>query len=115
MAPKWTLDMGAMQEDFFVDTSLIGIATSLPGYRFCWLLNKHFDTTFVREPDMDICIQPVKEASYYFQMYQYMPPLSSYRHLIYKLKNEKRNLLPEIKQLDYLWLVQDSSPGVAAS
>ncbi len=110
MAAKLTLDISAMQEDFFADTSLVGIASALAGYRFCWLLNKHFEMNFTRQPDMDICIQPGGGEKKYFAVYQYSLPLSGGRYLLYKLKSDKECLLPEIKQLDFLLLVQSISP-----
>jgi len=109
MSAKWTLDTLAMQEDFFADTALIGIASALPAYRFCWLLNKHFDMQFRREPELDVCLQSTGRQIY-FPIFQYIPHLSGTKHLIYKLKNDKETLLPEAKQLDYLWMIQSNAP-----
>jgi hypothetical protein len=114
MAAKWTLDISAMQEDFFADTTPIGIASALPGYSFCRLLNKHFAMNFMREPELDICIEAAGGEKKYFPVYQYALPLSGGRYLVYKLKNEKEALLPEIKQLDFLWLIQSISPEADA-
>ena len=106
--------MSAMQEDFFADTALVGIATALPAYRFCWLLNKQFNIDFIREPELDVCLQIVPEKSTYFPIYQYALPLSGNKYLLYKLKNDKESLLPEAKQLDYLWLLQSNAPETDA-
>ena len=103
---KMTLDISAMHDDFFADSALVGIATALPGYRFGWLLNKEFGTAFVRKPDMDIPLQKAPDKSVYFPVYEYCVPLGGVKHLLYKLKNDKDTLLPEVKQLDYLWLLQ---------
>jgi len=102
---KLVLDTAAMEEGFFADTTLIGIASTLPAHRFCWTINRYFDMNFVREPEMDICLRGSKGKSHYFSLYQYELPLSGYKYLIYKLKSEEENLLPEVKQLDYLWLL----------
>jgi len=32
--------------------------------------------------------------------------LNGNSYLVYKLKHEKESLLPEVKQLDYLWMIQ---------
>lgn len=103
---KMTLDISAMHDDFFADSALVGIGTALPGYRFCWLLNKEFGTAFVRKPDVDILLQKGPDKSIYFPIYEYCLPLGGVKHLLYKLKNDKDTLLPEVKQLDYLWLLQ---------
>lgn len=114
MSAKLILDTAAMQEDFFSDTSLIGIVSAVPVYRFCWLLNERLDTQFVRQPDMDIILQIGKGKQEYFPVYQYCL-VNGYRHLLYKLKTDKEVLLPEIKQLDYLWLIQSSTSDADAN
>lgn len=110
MSNKWTLNTDAMQEEFFADTALIGIASTLPGYQFCWTLNKQMDTNFVREPEMDVCLQSGKTKQHYFPIYVYCLPTNGMKYFLYKLKSDKEALLPEVKQLDYLWMVQSNSP-----
>ena len=111
MPTKWTLNTAAMQEEFFTDAALIGISSALPAYQFCWMLNSKFDMKFVREPEMDICIQGKDGKQHYYALYQYCAPLNGARYLLYKLKSEKHRLLPEMKNLDYLWLIQSTMPG----
>jgi hypothetical protein len=106
---KWTLNIAAMQEDFFADTALIGIVSAMPAYRFCWLLNQQLDMNFVREPDLDVCLQSSTDRQHYFSLYQYSLPLNGCRYLLYKLKSDKEALLPEVKQLDYLWMIQSTT------
>jgi hypothetical protein len=106
MANRWTLDTSSVQENFFADTSLIGISSSLPAHRFCWVLNNFFDIDLIREYDLDICLLSNTGQKIYFPIYQYALPLSYGRYIIYKLKNRDESLIPEIYQLDYLWLLQ---------
>ncbi len=101
--------MSAAQEKFFTDVALIGIVSALPGYHFCWLLNKHFEISFRRDPDQNIPMQK-KDNQYYFPIYQHIFQNSSHKYLLYKLKNGNETLLPETKQLDYLWLIQTANP-----
>ena len=115
MSNKKVLDVGAMQEDFFADTALVGIVSSLPAYRFCWMLNKHFAIDLVRVPDLDISIPGGEEGRLYFPIYQYAEPSSSSIYTIYKLKSDKEVLLPEVKQLDYLWMIQGNAPETDAA
>jgi len=110
MASKWTLNTADMQEDFFADSALIGIVSPLPAYQFCWMLNQHFDMDLVRDAELDICLQTPKEHKHYFAVYQYAAPLNGPKYILYKLKCDKQNLLPEAKGLDYLWMVQNSCP-----
>jgi hypothetical protein len=110
MSAKLILDTAAMQEDFFADTSLIGIVSPLPVYRFCWLLNQHLDLDFTRDPEMDVVLQTTPKETHYFPMYQFCMPMHGSQFFIYKLKSGKETLLPEVKQLDYLWMIQSASP-----
>jgi hypothetical protein len=110
---KLVLDMSAMHDDFFDEAAMIGIVTALPGYQLCWLLNRHFEIEFTREPDQDIPLQR-KDNKYHFPIYQYNLPNSTHKYLLYKLKDGKEPLLPETKQLDYLWLIQTASPETDA-
>ncbi len=110
---KLVLDMAAMQEGFFADTAMVGIATATPGYHLCWMLNRHFDINFERDPDQVISSQK-KDNQYYFPIYQYLFPNSSHKYLLYKLKNGAETLLPEAKHLDYVWMVQTASPEIDA-
>ena len=114
MATRLTLNTDAMQEDFFADAALIGIVSPIPAYKFCWMLNQYFDMDFVRDAEQDICVQNNKDQQHYFPVYQYVSPLNGPKYILYKLKNEKQQLLPETKGLDYLWLVQSSSPDADA-
>ncbi|XZF15111.1 IPExxxVDY family protein [Chitinophagaceae bacterium MMS25-I14] len=108
MSAKWTLSMEDMLEAFFEDSCLIGLVSALPAYRLCWLLNQRFGLSFVREGDLDICLQKSAGQQHHFSIYQYCIPLSGTRYLLYKLKDKKEVLLPEVKQLDYLWMIQSN-------
>ncbi|RYY15676.1 MAG: IPExxxVDY family protein [Chitinophagaceae bacterium] len=107
---KWTLNIAAMQEDFFTDTALIGIVSAMPAYRFCWMLNQKFDMNFVRDADSDIVKQDTDHQEHHFSIYKYCTPLNGNKYMIYKLKSDKETLLPEVKQLDYLWMIQSHDP-----
>lgn len=103
-----------MQEDFFTDTALIGIASPLPAYQLCGILNECFDVRLTREVDMDVQLRTRKKSEHYFSIYQYCAPLNGARYLLYKLKSDNQMLLPEAKNLDYLWLIQSSSTATHA-
>ena len=108
---KLVLDMDKMRDGFFEETAMIGIASVQPGYRFCWLLNDHFDINFGRDPEQkNISLQKKdkqkKDVAYNFPIYQYDLPNSTHKYLLYKLKDGSESLLPETKHMDYLWLIQ---------
>lgn len=114
MAAKMVLDMSAMEDDFFSGTAMIGIGSSLQGYEFCWNINKAFEFDFVREPESDVEYKQGKDEVHFFSLYRYDEPMSSCTHLLYKLRSDKRALLPEIKQLDYLWLIKSEMAEMQA-
>lgn len=129
------LDINEMRETFFADAAMIGIAAAQPGYRLCWLLNNHFDINFVSVPEQTICMivnkggketvksitetmqgfafpdaANEKEEQYFFPTYLHSLPNSCYKYMLYQLKCGKKELLPEAKHLDYLWLIQTAEP-----
>ena len=106
MSAKFVLDTDAMHEEFFSDTSLIGIVCALPPYRFCGLMNTCFDLKLTRDCESDICVKTSQNISYYFALYRNHVPMNSNKFSVYELKREKQSLLPELKQLDYLFMIQ---------
>lgn len=115
MSAKMILNVAMMQENFFSDTALIGIVSSLPAYRFCWLLNQKFNLDFIRDSESDIFLEDTESRRHFFSIYKYSAPLNGDKYLIYKLKHEKEALLPEVKQLDYLWMIQSHAPEKEAA
>lgn len=139
MASDNILDMTQMQERFFSDTAMVGIASTLPGYRMCWAINRFFGTDFVNVPENTMTMKEVKGtkigksaaqslvkhlqpgifgtveedkgAFFYFPIYCHYFSNSSYYYILYQLKSENRVLLPEVKHLDYLWLIQTAQSG----
>lgn len=106
MAKKLVLDMGAVEDDFFTDTAMIGISSALPGYKFSWLINKSFAINFCRKPGSDVIYKPKKTSEeQHYSVYEHRLPYSECKYILYRLKSEKESLLPELKNLDYLWLL----------
>jgi len=121
---KHTLDQTAIQEDFFEGCALIGIASAEQGYRLCWLLNNYFNIDFLRDVDStkSFTVKPGKrnaagarvrssnaamtEIEYFFAVYTYCLPGNSDKYHLYKLKDRDETLLPEARQLDYLWMLE---------
>lgn len=113
---KLVLDTSAMQDDFFEGAALIGISTSLTAHRFCWLLNSCFNLSFARAVEMDVCLRSTREEDHqYFSVYHYVEPLNVGQHILYRLRCGKERLLPELKNLDYLWMVQSAQAETDAA
>jgi len=110
MPPHELLDTSGMLEDFFLDAALLGIATALPCYQLCWLLNQTFDTDFEMLLELEIK-GAGRTPGYFFPVYQYQLPLNGGEFLLYGIKSGKKRLLPELKNLDNIWLMK----GVTAT
>ena len=48
-----------------------------------------------------------KKRDYYFSVSEYHQPSGSLAHYLYNNKHEGEYLLPELKHLDFLWLMKD--------
>lgn len=106
MVRKQFLDAVVMQEEFFSDAALIGIASPAPAYRLCWMLNQYFDTEFARDTEHEICMRDPKRGDHYFAVFQHAAPFNGSKHVLYSLKSDNKVLLPELKSLDYLWMIR---------
>ncbi len=129
------LDMAGMKDSYFGGAAMIGISSALPGHRFCWLLNQHFETNFASQPESTICMAEAKSGKktvkylgtspqasifdempepdgelFYFPTYCHTFPNTVYNYVLYQLKCGNACLLPEVKHLDYLWLLQTAEP-----
>ena len=84
---KLLLDNDEMVKDFFEDTAMIGIVSAQPGYRFCWIINNHFDINFIRDPAQNISMQKKDKEkntiTYLFPIYQCNLPNSYHKYMLY--------------------------------
>lgn len=105
-----------MEDDFFEDSLLVGISCTLPSYRLCWLLNQTLDFSFVRKAKMDIQLaSKSKNKEIFLAVYQYQTPFNGPRYTLYQLKAKSHFLLPELKALDYLVMVESGSAEETAT
>ena len=94
-----------MADDFFEDTRLLGVVAPIKPYQLCWLLNQLFRFNFRLNNDIEIELSR-KQRKYFFPVYQYAEPNSSLVHYLYNNQNDGEYLLPEFKNLDFLWLMK---------
>lgn len=128
-----SIDTSEMTRNFFRDAAFAGIASPLPVYRFCWLLNTRLEMDFRNMPEYtiemgvgkgnklkrvtaapapglfaDASTEPPAASRFYFPTFIFEPPASATRHIIYTLKQDNQFLVPELKHLDFLWKVEAS-------
>ncbi|HEY8388324.1 MAG TPA: IPExxxVDY family protein [Parasegetibacter sp.] len=99
------LDIDDMANDFFADTRLLGVVTSVKDYQFCWKLNHLLRFDFRLNSDIEIQLTR-KNRKYYFSVYEYHEPHNSLTHYMYNNYFDGEYLLPEFKHLDFLWLLK---------
>jgi hypothetical protein len=92
-------------------STVIGIESELPGYRFCWMVNEELDIDFVRQPGLDI-LNNNNEGDHYLPIYQHAT--SGHRYLLYKLSGSKKIDLPE-SNINFLWIVQSTCAAKEAA
>jgi hypothetical protein len=95
-------------EEFFQETKLLGIVSAAKDYRFCWNLNKILGLDFRMAHNIEIELIR-KKRKYFFSVYQYQEPNGSLCHYLYNNLFDGEYLLPEFKNLDFLWLMKNDT------
>lgn len=105
---RLTLDTQEITDEFFEDTKLLGIVTTVKDYRFCWNINTMLDLDFRINHDIEIKLKR-KRRLYYFSVYEYQEQHTSLCHYLYNNLYDGEFLLPEFKHLDFLWLMKNDT------
>lgn len=101
-----------LADEFFSDVQLIGIVSTLRGYKFCWLLNHHLSIDFRLHPDMEVQLEK-RKLLYYFNIYSFVDTDVNVSYLLYENESKGEYLVPEFKNLDYLWLIRSEENDMA--
>ena len=103
---KFTLDNKDLTDGFFEETRLLGIMAPIKSYNFCWQVNQLMGVDFRVNHDLEI--QLIKKGrTYFFTVYEYAQPSTCLMHYLYNNHHDGEYLLPELKHLDFLWLLKD--------
>lgn len=105
---KSALDIQKITSEFFEDTKLLGIVTTVKDYRFCWHLNNMLGMDFRVNHEIEIQLNR-KKRIYFFSVYEYKEPVSTLVHYLYNNLWDGEYLLPEFKHLDFLWLMKNDT------
>jgi len=105
---KSALDIQKITSEFFEDTKLLGIVTTVKDYRFCWHLNIMLGMDFRVNHEIEIQLNR-KKRIYFFSVYEYKEPVSTLVHYLYNNLWDGEYLLPEFKHLDFLWLMKNDT------
>jgi hypothetical protein len=85
--------------------TLIGISCHAKDYRISFLLNKHLGSDFLKMEDLKVTLNNKKESTE-FSLYHYHD--EDYFNTYYLLANRSQELVlaPEVKQVDFLLIVE---------
>lgn len=100
------LDNTQMIEGFFEDARLVGIQAPTKDYNFCWQVNQLMGIDFRINNELEIPLKR-KGRLYYFSVYEYAQPATCLMHYLYNNQHDGEYLLPELRHLDFLWLLKD--------
>ena len=102
---KLKLNQEFVAIDFFDNTRLFGIMASIKSYTFCWRINAELGMKFTFQKDNEIELER-KKRKYFFKIYQWDEPNGSLKHYIYHNHYDGEYLLPEFRNMDFLWLMK---------
>lgn len=102
---KLVLDTKELTEMFFLDTRVLGIMAPVKDYQFCWHVNTSTGLDFRLNTELEIKLIR-KKRDYFFSLYEYNEPNKFLSHYIYKNQFDGEYLLPEFRNLDFLWLMK---------
>jgi hypothetical protein len=103
---KLKIDNTLLVEEFFEETRLLGIVAPIKDYRFCWHLNQMLQLNFRMNNTLEIQLNK-KQRNYFFSVYEYVEKGGTIKHYLYNNQFDGEYLLPELKHLDFLWLIKD--------
>jgi hypothetical protein len=102
---KLTLDLKSLADSFFEEAKLIGIMAPMKDYLFCWQLNNILGIDFRINNEIEIQLMK-KKREYFFAVYEYAEKTCCLTHYLYNNQFDGEYLLPELKHLDFLWLMK---------
>ena len=85
--------------------TLIGISCHLKDYRISFLLNKHLGLDFLKMEDLKITLTDKKDPAE-FSLYNYYDEDYFNRYYLICNRSQEYVLAPEIKQVDFLLIVE---------
>jgi hypothetical protein len=102
---KLRLDMEELSCDFFQDVRLLGIVAPVKAYQLCWQLNHRLRFDFRLNNQIEIQLAK-KQRKYFFPIYEFPEAHNALVHYLYINQFDGEYLLPEFRNLDFLWLLK---------
>jgi hypothetical protein len=110
---KHKLDLEDLAAEFFEGARLFGVVAPMKGYRFCWQLNRELRLDFRINNQIEIPVVK-KQRKYFFSVYECPSPHSPLIHYLYTNQFDGEYLVPELRHLDFFWLLKGDEIGEEA-
>lgn len=95
-----------LEIQYSFDFELVGIRTSLKGYKLAWHLNQGLQTHLVKQKDLEVHL---KKGSVAFDHFAYQTPLNAlhlFRNRASLAENASPALVPEFPHFDFILMTQ---------
>lgn len=104
---KFKLGTDSAVDSFFRETGLIGIVSRQKEYQLCWEINRLLGFNFKMNNELEVMLIK-KEKKCYFTVYEFNEPTRYTAHYLYNNHYKAEFLLPELKHIDFIWLLKGS-------
>ncbi|MDQ3843588.1 MAG: IPExxxVDY family protein [Bacteroidota bacterium] len=102
---KLVISNADLTDGFFEEARLLGIMAPMKDYLFCWRLNNLLGMDFRVNNEIEIQLTK-KMRNYFFAVFEYAEPTNTLVHYLYNNQFDGEYLLPEFRNLDFLWLLK---------
>ena len=96
-------------EEYFEDASLVGIQCSLDTQKLVWQINQHcaYDFRYQTENEVEFLRMGRK---FKYPIYLCQEQRFDVKHILYNNQQQGEYLLPELKHIDFIWMVKSNQP-----
>lgn len=100
------LDQNSVTGSFYEELRIIGIVSQLTDYTFSWNIRRYTGVDFRIDNDKEM--KMIKNnRNHYYSVFEYMHPVRKLVYYLYSNYYRGEYLLPELKKVDFLWLLKD--------
>jgi hypothetical protein len=96
-----------LEIEYSYDFKLIGLTSSVKGYKLAWELNRTLNIRLLKKADLSMLTKSKEEATYSFHEHQ--TPLNTlrlFRNRPNEAQHAKNLLIPEFPHVDYIVMIQ---------
>lgn len=104
-ATRYKLDNDTVSERFLEGARLIGLVAPVKDYQLCWQINRSLQFDFRLEQGLEIRLKTGRKSCY-FNVFEYEESIKTVIHYLFNNHYKADFLLPELRHLDYLWLIK---------